>query len=130
MVKLKVIDNQVVKKIDFNEKYSEGIFLVTENKDVKKNCKMLNIDLGDSTDPNELKQRVTKLVKTGILTTRILNVHFQYIIKDYASITDFDKLIQDVHPSSRDALTKAYNLAKINDFEQFSLTGGALDNKN
>ena len=130
MGKQKVIDSGVVKKIEYTDKYVDGIFLVTENKQVKRNCKILNIDLGDNVDPNELKQRVTKLEKTGLLTTRVLNQHFQYIIKDYADKDAVNRLINDCPPQSREALTTAYNLTKMDNLEDLEFLGSALDNKN
>ena len=130
MEKLKVIDNGVVKKIEYTEKYATGIFLVLDNKKVKNNCKILNIDLGENISENEIKQRVTKLEKTGLLTIRIDNQHFQYIFKDYADKFDVDHLVLELPQASREALTTAYNLTKINNLDQLDLLGGIMEDKN
>lgn len=124
MEKLKITDNGLIKKISFTDKFATGIFLVTDNKLVKQNCKILNIDLGENTNPLELTQKVTKIEKTGILTTRIMDQYFQYIFKDYAAKSDVDRLIQNIAPQSREALKAAYELAGLNKLDQ---TGNISD---
>lgn len=124
MEKLKITENGLIKKISFTEKFATGIFLVTDNKLVKQNCKILTIDLGENTNPLELRQKVTKIEKTGILTIRIMDQYFQYIFKDYAAKSDVDRLIQDVAPQSREALKAAYELAGLNNLDQ---TGNISD---
>jgi hypothetical protein len=71
-----------------------------------------------------LTQKVTKIEKTGILTTRIMDQYFQYIFKDYAAKSDFDRLIQDVAPQSREALKTSYELAGLNILDE---TGNISD---
>ncbi len=130
MPKLKVADKGILIPVEYDEKYAKGIFLVTNNKAVKRNCNILNIDLGEYVNPLELTQRLTKLEKTVILTTRILNEHFQYIFQHYAEKADFDLLLEDTHPKSREALTAAFNFTKINTLGDIERLGGALDNVN
>jgi hypothetical protein len=130
MDKVRVIDGGVEKHLEYNDKYAHGIFIVHENKPVKRNCEIFSIDLGENTDPNEMKQKVTQLEKTGILTTRLLGEHFQYILKDYADKSDIDQLIKDVPPQSHEVLRMAYNLTKMDTAEDLNFLGGALDKKN
>jgi hypothetical protein len=113
MEKLRIIDNGIEKFIDYTEKVAKGIFMVSENKFVQKNCQILNIELGENTHPNELKQKVTKLDKTGIMTTRVLNQHFMYIFKDYADPLDVDAFINEFPEHGREALKMAYASCKI-----------------
>ena len=128
MTKLKVNDNGVIKKIDYTSKFSNGIFLADESKVAKKNCKILNIDLQG--EENELKQQVTKLGKTAILSVQVLDQYFQYIIIDYAKWDDFKDLLDQVPEQSKEALNQTYNLAKMNDIKGFDLLGNAIDNQN
>jgi len=130
MEKLKVTDGGVIKKIEYTEKYANGIYLVMDNKPVKRNCEILNIDLGENINELELKQKVTKLEKTGILTTRLMGRHFQYIFKDYADKTYVEDLIHKSAPESKEAMRTAYNLTKMDTLGDIKLMGGGLDNKN
>ena len=128
MTKLKVKDNGVIKKIDYTSKFSNGILLADESKVVRKNCKVLNIELQG--EENELKQQVTKLGKTAILTVQVLDQYFQYIIIDYAKWDDFKDLLDQVPEQSKEALNQTYNLAKMKDMKDFDLLGNAIDNQN
>lgn len=119
MEELKISENGVEIKIEYTEKYADGIFISMDNEHVKQNCKILNIELGDNTNPNEMKQKVTKIGNTGILTIRILNEHFQYIVHDYAEKEDVVNLIRETLPESKEPLATAYNLSKINTLEDF-----------
>jgi hypothetical protein len=131
MEKVRVVDSGIEKFLSYTEKYAHGIFIVIgDNKLVKRNCELLNIELGENVNPLEMKQRVTKLEKTGILTTRLMDQHFQYIIKDYASKGDVEELISGMPDPAKEALRAAYNLTKMNNMEDINFLGGALDNKN
>ena len=101
---------------------------MTENKIAKKNCKILNIKIEGEDD--QLAQKVTKLGKTAILTTKVLSEHFQYIIKDYAKWDDFQDLLIHAPDQSKEALNQTYNLTKIDDMKDFDLLGNGLDNQN
>lgn len=107
-----VIDG-IEKKVEYSDKVAKGIYMVSDNNQVIQNCKILKIELGDNIDPNEIKQRVTKIENAGLLTTRILNEHFQYIFKDYADKNDVDQFIKDFPDTIQVALREAYNLSKI-----------------
>lgn len=128
MTRLKVNDKGIIKKVDYTTKFSDGIFIVAENKIAKKNCEILNIKIEG--DENQLAQQVTKLGKTAILTTKVLGQHFQYIIKDYAKWDDFQDLLSQTPDKSKEALNRTYNLTKMNDLKDFDLLGNALDNQN
>jgi len=129
-MKLKIIDNGVVKKIEYDDKYFKGIFAVTDKRKVKRNCKTLKIDIEESSNPLQLSQKVSKFKKTGILTIHILNEYHQYIIKDYAEKEDVDSLANDLPKESREAFLAASNLSKINDLEKLGFLGDILDNQN
>jgi hypothetical protein len=128
MTKLKVNDNGIIKKVDYTSKFSDGIFIVAENKIAKKNCEILNIKIEG--EENQLAQEVTKLGKTAILTTKVLSQYFQYIIKDYTKWDDFQDLLSQAPGQSREALSQTYNLTKMDDMKDFDLLGNALDNQN
>jgi len=128
MNRLKVNDNGIIKKIEYTIKFSEGIFIVGENKTAETNCKILNILIEG--EENQLAQKVTKVGKTAILTTKVLGQHFQYIIKDYAKWEDFQELMNETPEQSKEALNQTYNLTKINDMKDFDLLGNALNNQN
>lgn len=131
MTKLKVVDKGIVLPVEYDEKYAKGIFLVNENKLVKRNCNILSIDVSDNTNPLELFQRMTKLDKTVILTTRVDSEYFQYILQHYAEKADFNLLLQErTPPQSRELLTEAFNFTKMNTLGDIDLLGGALGNKN
>ncbi|HLP56588.1 MAG TPA: hypothetical protein VK151_16235 [Fluviicola sp.] len=129
MEKLKIVDDGQLKKIEVTDKYAKGIFRVV-GKAVKKNCEILKIDLSGNNDPLELIQRVTKIGDVGILSIKIENEYYQYILKEYADKADIEELIAEFPNESKDALRQAYNLTKMNTLQDFSFLGGPLGNVN
>lgn len=129
--KVRVIDDQVEKKLDYTEKFAHGIFLVQDSKLALNNCKIVNIKIEGEHAPNELVQRVTKLSKTGIFTVRHEKECVQYIFKDYADKTDVERLISDyeLSPQAQYAVRTAYNITKADTMEGLESLG-VLDNQN
>jgi hypothetical protein len=130
MEKLKIVLNGKEVKIFFNERYSKGIFIVNENDDVKKNCKILNIVLQGTFEDNELRQMVTKLDKCSLVTMNAVNEWVQYIILEYTDKKDFESLLSDAPKRLHEVLLKAYNLNKMSTLNDFEMLGGAIDNQN
>ena len=130
MDKLKATVDGIEKKIEYSEKFSKGILLVSDNKAVKRNCEVLKIDIGTATSELELLQKVTKLDKLAILTTRLLNQSFQYIIMQYAEREDFLDLLKQIPRQSQEALNTAYNLTKMKTAHDLDFFGRSLENTN
>jgi hypothetical protein len=130
MEKLKLIVNGMEIKVFFNERYSKGIFLVNDNEDVKRNCKLLNIVLQGSDNDAEVKQMVTKLDKCSLVTMNVAHVWMQFIILAYTEKNDFESLLNDSPKRSHEALLKAYNLNKMNNLNDLEMLGGPIDNLN
>lgn len=130
MDQVRIVYDGKEKRLGYTTKYAHGIFLVQENKIAIANCKELNIELAQATDPNQLVQKVSKFEKTGVLTTRILNQHCQYILKEYAEKDDVEDLVKAVPPQDQERIREAYNLTKMNTLGDLDFLGGALDNKN
>lgn len=101
MEKLKIVDGNVLKKVEYTDKYAKGIFRVTDTKMVKKNCEILNINITGSGDPLKLIQKVSKIGKVGILTIGIDKDLYQFILKDYAERSDIEDLKNDLPNQSR-----------------------------
>ena len=130
MEKLKIVDGGVTKKIEFTDKYANGIFRVMDTKKTKKNCEILNINISGSGHPNELIQKVTKFGNVGILTIGIDNVFLQFILKSYAEKSDVEDLKRELPLESMEALLQTYNLTKMDTLDQFGFLGDLLQRKN
>lgn len=129
MEKLKVIDNGQLKKIEYSSKYAKGIFLVN-GKAVKRNCEILNINFRGEDDPLTLFQEVTKIGDMGIVSVKLKNEYYQYIFKSYAERDDVEQLINEIPPESKESLRAAYNFTKMNNMNDLSFLGEALNQKN
>ena len=113
MKKLIIFDKNVPKKIRYNKEYADGIYLVHDNKRVKRNCKNLSISLAETNENHELNQLISKYEKTGILTQWIDDQYFQYVFTDNADKSDVDRLINSLTPPTRNIIRTAFETAFI-----------------
>ena len=120
MERLKLIVDGDEKKIEYTDKISKGIFKVTDNKAVKRNCETLIISVDQPLNELELKQKVSKIGRAGILTIRVMNEWIQYIIMDYTDPSDFEFLLRDVPKQSHEALQMAYTMTKISTLDDLN----------
>jgi len=130
MEKLKISIDGIEKKIEYTERFSKGIFTVMETKAVKRNCELLKIDVGTPGSDLQLLQKITKLDKVALLTMRLSNDYFQYIIMSYTERDDFNRFLTEVPPEIHESLKTVYNLTKMNTLEDLDFLGGPLDDKN
>ena len=127
MEKLNFVVDGVEKKLEYDERFSKGIFIVTENKAVKRNCETLAITVDAPTSDLELKEKISKIGRAGFLTIRIMNEWIQYIIMDYTDQSDFESLLRDMPRQNHEALRMAYRLAKITTLADLERMGGGLN---
>jgi hypothetical protein len=130
MEKLPITVEGKERKIEYTIRYSKGIFIVDDKKAVKRNCEILEIRLDEPQGDLHLIQKVSKIEKVSILTTRLQNSYWQYILLDYVELNDFENLLKEIPQQSKEAIRNAYNLLKMNTLADIELLGKSLDNKN
>lgn len=83
-----------IHNLDFSQNIANGIFVAAEKADVLSNCRKLKIDLGTRNEEFEILQKITALYKYSILTMEYNDAFLQYIIFDYVTSRDLNKLIK------------------------------------
>jgi hypothetical protein len=126
---LKVDDGMNDKDIIYTEKLADGIYKVTDNDAILKNCQALRITLDKPISANEFIRKVTKLDDAGVLTMGVVSSYVQFIFTNETKPSDFALLLKVSPSENQAALNSAYNATKrlmLDDEEAFSKMFGKL----
>ncbi len=96
------------KEIKYEEWVAKGIYLVSDAKVVKNNCKILNITIEEPA-PLEVFRKVTHFTDYGIATIRLANDYYQYIISKKASEEDVNNMLKDAPELLKEVVLNAHS---------------------
>ena len=112
MNRLKVDDGMNDKDIAYTDKLCKGIYRVTDNSDVIKNCEVLRIKVETPKSDREVVEVVSKMGDAGILTMRGISDYVQIIFTREAEQSDFDSLLKEIPHRGHDVYRRAYHASK------------------
>ena len=96
----------------YNDELAKGIYRVSDNNAVKRNCDALRIDVEKPIKGNHIATKVSKIDDFGILTQCGIEDAIQFIFSRSATQKDVDELIKEMPKEAHGLLMQAYQMSK------------------